>query len=137
MSNADEICSAADRVLLLDDNDATRLTLAALLEEEGFTVTEAASLAEARRHLAEGAVFDLILLDRHLGDGRGTDLIPQVRAQLPGCSAIVVSGSDDRHVAALPESADASFNKGDDPSQLLEKMRAIMAGRRLERLAGC
>jgi two-component system response regulator RegA len=133
LSNAEETRAAVDRVLLLDDNDATRLTLAALLEEEGFTITEASSLAEARRYLAEGAVFDLVLLDRQLEDGQGTDLIPQVRAQLPGCSAIVVSGSEDRHArGAVTEYADASFNKGDDPGQLLEKMHAIMARRRRE-----
>lgn len=129
MSSAEEAPPASYRVLLLDDNDAARLTLAALFEEEGFSVTEVSSLTEARRSLAAGTEFDLVLLDRHLSDGQGTDLIPRLRAQLPRCRVIVVSGTDDRRVAALAEPADAYFAKGDDPSRLLEEIHRLVPRR--------
>ena len=115
------------RALLLDDNDATRLTLAALLEEEAFEVAQVASLAEARQSLAAAAVFDLALIDRHLGDGQGIDLIPVLRAQLPNCKIIVVSGSDRRPDQRTTEEADAFFRKGEDLDELFEKIHSLMA----------
>jgi len=113
------------RVLLIDDNDANRLTLSALLESEAFDLTEASSLADARRLLATAAPFDLILLDRQLGDGLGLDLIPVIRAQLPGCKIIVVSGSgrgEDRGAAT----ADGYFRKGEDLDELFERIRSLL-----------
>lgn len=113
------------RLLLLDDDDATRLTLAALLEEE-FDVAQVSCLADARASLTTGPAFDLVLLDRHLGDGHGVDLIPLVRSQLPRCKIIVVSGSDIRHDGEPAAVADAYFGKGDDPDALFEKIHALL-----------
>lgn len=113
------------RVLLLDDDEATRLTLAALLEEE-FDVAEVSCLAEARASLTTGTTFDLVLLDRHLGDGYGVDLIPLVRSQLPSCKIIVVSGSDKRDDGEPTAVADAYFGKGDDPDALFQKIHALL-----------
>jgi|SRR4051812_32942504 DNA-binding response OmpR family regulator len=115
------------RVLLLDDNDASRLTLAALLETDAFEVTEASSLSDARQSLAAAPVFDLALLDQHLGDGQGVDLIPMVRAQLPNCKIIIVSGSDHRPGPRATENADAFFRKGEDFDELLATIHALTA----------
>jgi two-component system OmpR family response regulator len=114
------------RVLLLDDSDGTRLTLAALLEAEGFEVTEVSCLADARRSLEAAPAFDLALLDRHLGDGQGVDLIPVVRARLPRCRIIMISGSD-RHHDGIVDNADASFRKGEDIDELFEQIRTLLA----------
>ena len=121
------------RVLLLDDNDATRLTLAALLEAEAFEVAEVSSLAEARQSLAAAPVFDLALLDQHLGDGLGLDLIPVVRAQLPNCKIIIVSGSDHRPGQRTAENADAFFRKGEDVDELLATIHSLTATNRAAR----
>ena len=56
------------RLLLIDDDDANRVTLSALLEEEGFSVDVASSLAEAGERIASGASYALILFDQNLGD---------------------------------------------------------------------
>jgi two-component system OmpR family response regulator len=113
------------RVLLLDDDDAARLTLAALLEDE-FDVAEVSCLADARASLTNGTAFDLVLLDRHLGDGHGIDLIPLVRSQLPRCKIIVVSGSAGQDDGEPATAADAYFGKGDDPDALFEKIHALL-----------
>ena len=115
------------RVLLIDDDESNRLTLSALLELEPFEITEAASLAAARKSLAAASPFDLILLDRQLSDGLGFELIPAVRAQLPSCKIIVVSGSgsgdDDRGAAAA---ADGYFRKGEDLDDLFAMIRTLL-----------
>jgi CheY-like chemotaxis protein len=116
----------ATRVLLIDDNDANRLTLAALLESEGFEITEGTCLTEARGSLAGAQVFDLVLLDRHLSDGLGPELIPLIRAQLPRCKVIVVSGSGHRQQNAASEGADGYFGKGEDLEQLFAKIQTLL-----------
>lgn len=113
------------RVLLIDDDDSNRLTLAALLESEAFEIAEASSLATARKLLGMGPPFDLILLDRQLSDGLGLELIPAVRARLPSCKIIVVSGSgdEDRWTADI---ADGYFRKGEELDELFELIRRVL-----------
>jgi two-component system, response regulator RegA len=112
------------RVLLIDDDESNRLTLGALLESEAFEIIEASSLAAARMSLATAPPLDLILLDRQLSDGLGFELIPAVRAQLPSCKIIVVSGSgsgDEERGAA-----DGYFRKGEDLDELFEMIRTLL-----------
>jgi DNA-binding response OmpR family regulator len=114
------------RVLLVDDNDATRLTLAALLESEAFEITEASSLAAARKCLEAAPAFELVLLDRHLSDGLGYELIPVVRAHSPSCKIIVVSGSGRLDDSAMTAGADGYFRKGEDLDELFAQIDALL-----------
>jgi CheY-like chemotaxis protein len=106
------------RVLLVDDSEQYRLTFAALLEDAGHLVTEASSLEEAGTRLAGGS-FDLVVLDRHLGDEIGTALIPHIRRLSPGAAIALVSGSD-----APPPSAEVDLVvvKGADPERVIESL---------------
>jgi CheY-like chemotaxis protein len=83
-------------VLLVDDDESSRIVLSALLEDEGFRVEVAASFAEAEARLSSGARYDLVLLDQHLGDGRGTELLPLARERAQGARVLLVSGSVDQ-----------------------------------------
>ncbi|WP_437967342.1 response regulator [Sorangium sp. So ce260] len=113
-------------VLLVDDDASSRLVLATLLEDEGFEVDLASSFAEAGRKLAaEGAAYDLALLDQNLGDGRGTDLLPSLRARLPRAKAVLLSGSGDDDLGGAPP-PDAVLSKGIDFPELLERLRRLV-----------
>lgn len=80
-------------VLVVEDDEANRLTLAVLLEDAGFRVDVAASFREAERKLrAEGAAYDLLLADQRLGDGEGAALAPILTERLPGARIVIVSG---------------------------------------------
>ena len=61
-------------IFLLEDDFALRRRLAAHLRSQGAEVTEAGNLAEARRLLA-GLRFDFALIDLHLPDGEGVELL--------------------------------------------------------------
>jgi DNA-binding response OmpR family regulator len=111
------------RILLVDDSDAVRLTLAAILEDAGHVVIDVDSLASARAALI-GATFDLVLLDVHLGDGLGPSLIPEVRAALPAATVALLTGEPDP-----VEGADIVLVKGEDPFLLLEQMERAVARR--------
>jgi DNA-binding response OmpR family regulator len=84
------------RILLVEDDLANRMTLAALLEDERFEVDEADSVVAVHAMIAAGVRWDCVLLDLKLGDGQGTDLVPSLRDAAPGVRIVLMSG-------ALPE----------------------------------
>lgn len=61
-------------MLVVDDDEALRMLCRINLELDGYTVVEASGLAAARLALAAGGI-DAMLLDLHLGDGDGRDLL--------------------------------------------------------------
>jgi response regulator of citrate/malate metabolism len=64
------------------------------------------------RRLADaGANYDVVLLDRFLGDGDGTGLLPILRARLPEARALLISGEVDL-AEAEREGFDAAIVKG-------------------------
>lgn len=85
----------AVRVLIVDDHEGNRTTLAALLSDEGFFVDAVDGFASACARLEGAAPYDVVLLDRTLGDGDGIELVPLVRAVEPKTHVIIISGSDD------------------------------------------
>ena len=96
------------KVLLIDDVGVNRLTLSALLEDDGHVVDEAESCSQAREKLAASR-YDVVLLDLGLPDGNGVTLIPDIRLQRH-TRVVVTSGSDASGVAAL---ADGVVIKGE------------------------
>ena len=64
-------------VLVVDDDESLRLLCRVNLELDGYRVVEATGLGEARELLAAGGV-DAVLLDVHLGDGDGRDLMREL-----------------------------------------------------------
>jgi CheY-like chemotaxis protein len=114
------------RILLVDDSDSNRMVLSSLLEDEGLEVVPAASFGEARDRLAEGGAFDIVMVDQHLGDGLGTNLVPLVRQQSPGAKVMLISGSADED-AARDKVFDATVPKGRDFRDVLRLMHELLA----------
>ncbi len=80
---------AAKRILVLVDEPNIGASLRLILEREGYSVTLARSIAEAKP-AAERA--DLLLLDVRLPDGSGIDFLRQLRERELFTPAIMVSG---------------------------------------------
>jgi CheY-like chemotaxis protein len=82
------------RVLLVEDYDDARETIAELLEVLGYRVTAVPSLAAAQ---AVRTAPDVIVSDVHLPDGSGCDLIRGLRSRAgwEDVPAIALSGYDD------------------------------------------
>ena len=64
----------ARRILLVEDHDATRATLARMLSRRGHLVTQAETLCGAAV-LARSGIYDVLISDIGLPDGNGSDLI--------------------------------------------------------------
>ena len=70
----------AQRVLIVEDDAASRYGLKSLLDSEGYEVLEAGSLREAQRELERGNP-DVVILDITLPDGDGADWLRQQQQQ--------------------------------------------------------
>jgi two-component system phosphate regulon response regulator PhoB len=79
---------AGARVMVVDDDDAIRDMVAAMLEAVGLIVTVAASAEEALEHLREGA-FELIVIDWSMPRMTGLELCRALR-QRPGLAALPI-----------------------------------------------
>jgi DNA-binding response OmpR family regulator len=79
-------------VLVVDDDASIRLLCRLNLELEGWVVREAASLAEARRELHDGAV-NVVLLDVHVGCEDGAAFVDEIRTDYPHAKVAMLTGS--------------------------------------------
>ncbi len=112
-----------ERILIVEDDDALRETLAHTLGTICRDVRTASTLADAFRE-AGNAKPDLIVLDLGLPDGDGTELVTRLRA-LTDVPIIVLSGRDteDAKVALLDAGADDFLIKPCGASELLARVR--------------
>lgn len=80
------------RVLLVDDDPHIRRVIAQELMNEPRTllVAQANSVKEARRAIKQHD-FDVLLVDLHLGDGEGFELLDFVKTVRPCVESIVIS----------------------------------------------
>ena len=84
----------AKTVLVVDDERSLRLLCRINLELDGHRVVEAATLSEARAHL-EREPPDVVLLDVHLGNDDGLDLLDEVEALDVPTRVVLLSGTSE------------------------------------------
>ncbi len=115
------------RILLIEDEPAVSNYLTHLLQQEGFQMTHAPTLNQARA-LLPGS-FDLILLDLVLPDGTGDDLLPSLRATVPDTPILIVTGAlanDERLVKCLKSGAVGYIPKSGRVEDLLRSIRRAL-----------
>jgi two-component system response regulator RegA len=79
-------------LLLLDDDEAYRKTLALEFGERGYTVFTAAGLDEVRAALAAGAHFDFAILDLRLRAELGLNILDDLLRANQACRAVMLTG---------------------------------------------
>jgi two-component system, NarL family, response regulator DevR len=121
-------------LLLVDDHASFRESLAFLLAHQtDITVSgQAGSLAEARRIIPELDV-DIALVDLHLPDGSGVDLIRDMRRLNPEALILVITGARDElsHAMALEAGASGILNKIVATSTIIEAIRRLAEGEQI------
>jgi len=117
----------AQRILLVEDDKPLRTTLAATLRAEGYVITEAGRVSEAREKLP-GAKVDLIVLDLGLPDGDGMGLLTELRAagDLRPVVVLTARGDEAAKVAALDAGADDYVTKPFGVPELLARIRSAL-----------
>lgn len=99
-------------VLILEDEENLRLSIARRIGSIADTVHQAGTLAEARGFLARTAV-DVLITDVNLPDGDGIDLIEQLAASGAGADSIVITayGTVEHAVDAMRRGASDYLQK--------------------------
>ena len=89
----------------------------------------AATLAQARSCLAQQPMA-LVLVDLHLPDGDGRELIAQLRAEDPGVGILVVSAwsSEEAILGALRAGATGYVLKERDDMEVMLSIRSVLRG---------
>ena len=112
MASESDVSPKKVRVLHVDDDPDIRLMISASLQEFGYFVATAGSIAEALKLVAEVS-FDLFILDVRLPDGSGVDLCQKIRDLQPKIPVLYYSAyaSDEEQKAALSVCGDAYLKK--------------------------
>jgi DNA-binding response OmpR family regulator len=128
----DPIPSHVPRILLCDDSPVERLALGHYLRRAGYDVDEAADGDAALHHLKNRQV-DLLLLDLHMPQRDGFDVLAYVQEHRRSLPVLLLSGMspDDiqhkMHGLKSPELPPLLL-KPIDPDQLLELIALHLAG---------
>jgi DNA-binding response OmpR family regulator len=119
-------------VLIVDDDTGLSATLAEQLSLDcEFAPVEAATLAEAQaRLIADGARFDLILLDIRLPDGDGRTYCARLRRDGFRMPIVMLTGADSEAdvVSGLDAGANDFIVKPFRLNELLARIRAQLRG---------
>ena len=115
-------------ILVVDDDETLRETLAEQLAHEGeFIPTAAGSLAQAEACLVDPAMrFDAVVLDVGLPDGDGRELCARMRRQGLRIPILLLTGADGEQdvVRGLDSGANDYIAKPFRVSELMARLRA-------------
>jgi DNA-binding NarL/FixJ family response regulator len=120
------------KVLLIDDHPLILSALQSVIQGLGddVTVVGAGSARAARETLQADAEFDLVLLDLHLGDADGFDVLAEFRAKYPALPVVVVSASDRTSdvIRSIDLGAMGFVPKRSSHEALFEALTMVMSG---------
>jgi len=112
-------------ILLVDDEQAVRSVLRALLEYEGYTVLEASSAEHARETLASlGVEVELVILDQSMPRETGSQALSSLRA-LTRAPIVLFTGM----APELAPDVDAVLGKPARPAELQRVVRELLSKR--------
>lgn len=114
-------------ILIVDDDESTRKTLALLLGKKGYEI-ETAAIGREAIDKAQGRFFNVVLLDIKLPDMEGTELLALLKEIRPDLEVIIVTGyaSLENTIQALNGGASAYITKPLKLNKLLVTIREVL-----------
>lgn len=118
-------------ILLVDDDDLVRETVAATLVDGGYSVLKAANGLEALTALGRTGSVDAVVLDILMPEMEGIEALREIRKKWPQLPVLVMSGGDrSGWTSALDMApklgANRTLAKPFTPDQLIENLEIIM-----------
>jgi DNA-binding NtrC family response regulator len=116
------------RALIVDDDYANRSLWELVLTDRGYEVLTAEDAATGKSFVSSD--ISLYLVDYHLPDGHGTEVVSLVRGQYPGSMVVMVSMDDDADVIreAMRAGGNVFMVKPASPSVMGQLLNEIEAG---------
>jgi DNA-binding NarL/FixJ family response regulator len=121
---------AVTRLVIVEDHEAVREALAALLEMRGFQVVGTAGNVAAALDLVEHVDPDVAVVDVGLPDGDGIDLTRRLIERSPGLAVLIYTGLADASVLAggLDSGARGYALKSGSVDELISAIGRVAAG---------
>lgn len=125
---------AADRILVVDDEEAIREIVCSMLVAANYKCSQASSGQKALALLESGETFELMLSDLMMADLDGIALLERTKEKYPDMPVVMVTAVHDISVAlkALREGAYDYLLKPFEREQLLATVRRALENRRLK-----
>src|SRR6202795_426946 len=123
-----------DRILVVDDEEAIREIVCAILAAAGYKWKQASSGMEALALLDSGEVFELMLCDLMMANLDGIGLLERTKERFPEMPVVMVTAVHDISVAlaAIRNGAYDYLLKPFEREQLLATVRRALENRRLK-----
>jgi signal transduction histidine kinase len=120
-------------VLIADDEDSLRSTIAAWLGDEGFDVDQAADGLEAIKKV-QGRDFDIALLDIKMPGANGLEVLRFIKKNSNPTEVVMMTGMSDVSMAveAMKLGAKEYLTKPVDLDQLVPQLRGLVKKRDAE-----
>lgn len=126
--------AARHRVLIVDDEEATRLLLARLLTKDLKVEVQLAGTCEQALRFAGNYAYDAILLDLMMPGVGGYEVLKEIRAASPNMATpvVIVSvlGDQETRERCLAAGANAYLVKPVERQSLAATVKAQIAGRK-------
>jgi len=124
----------SQRVLIVDDDESLRDSLALVLGAEGFEIAAAADGTQALARLDESAA-DIVLCDLRMPGGDGLELLPEMARRRPEATLILMSayGTEELALEAMRRGAYDYLAKPFQPAEALLAIRKATERERLRR----
>jgi two-component system, sensor histidine kinase and response regulator len=121
------------QVLIADDEDPLRMTVAAWLSDEGFEVDQAADGLEAIKK-AQGKDYDIAILDIKMPGANGLEVLRFIKKNSSQTEAVMMTGMSDVSMAveAMKLGAKEYLTKPIDMDQLVPQLKNIIRNRDAE-----
>jgi DNA-binding NarL/FixJ family response regulator len=118
------------KLVIVDDHEALREGLAALLQSHGMEILGAAGNVAAGLDLVEHATPEIAIVDIRLPDGSGIDLTRELIARQPELGVILYTGDSDAELlySGLDSGARGYALKAGSMAELVGAIERIAAG---------
>lgn len=108
------------QVLIIDDEENLRKLLSRVVELEGYTVIQAATVKDGLKVLAKESI-QVVISDVKLPDGNGVDLTARIKKEFPEIEVIVLTafGTIPDGVKAIKNGAFDYLTKGEHQEKII------------------
>ena len=125
--------TAAEVVLLVEDDDEVAALVTEMLRELGYLATRVSSAASALEALANGRVVDLVFSDIMMPGGmNGVDLAREIRRRHPGLPMLLTSGYAEAAIRSAEAEGVSVLAKPYDIDTLARRLRSVLEAARGE-----
>jgi DNA-binding NtrC family response regulator len=123
----------SERVLVIDDHDKMRATIAHVLMRAGYSCQLVSDAPYAREMLNQGS-YELVLCDISLPGGSGLALAKEIATQHPDSAVVMITAMEGEDIAdtAAEFGASGHITKPFTQSQLLTTVANVLRRRSIE-----